>query len=224
MLIQRGKKQETIDGVAFDALCEPYGSLEVDLGTGDGRHVLRRARDQPHRLCIGLDAVAANLIKTAGRALRKPARGGAANALFVIAAVERLPELLIGRADRISVHFPWGTLLEAVVLPKPEILSSIAALGKPDSEIELLINLGIYEDREYAARLAVPTLDQAYLDEVLIPIYAETGIRIDFAEFLRGAVPVRTTWGGRLTLGSGRATLHLRGTVAPSGEICDHAS
>jgi len=222
VLIQRGKKQDLIDAARFTELCTAHEAVEIDLGTGDGRYVLREARAQPERLCIGLDAVAANLVKTSSQALRKPTRGGAANALFVIAAIERLPELLTGCADRITVNFPWGSLLEAVILPRAEVLGAIAALGKPGAEIEILINLGIFEDPEYAARLELPDLDQTYLDEALVPAYAAAGIAVELAQFLRGPAPVRTTWGQRLTLGSGRATLHLRATVAPEGEICDH--
>ena len=64
-------------------------------------------------------------------------------------------------------------------------------------------------------------------DEVLLPAYAAAGIHIELAELLAGRPPNRTSWGMRLTLGSGRETLLLRGRlgrsvhgVAPDGLRC----
>ena len=61
-------------------------------------------------------------VPTAAQARRKPARGGAPNALFIVAAAEALPEPLTGIADEITINYPWGSLLRIVVglLPAAE--------------------------------------------------------------------------------------------------------
>jgi len=213
LLIQRGKKQETIAPEEVRARLEAHDFVHIDLGTGDGKYILRLARDHPEHCCIGLDAVAANLVDTSGRALRKPSRGGAANALFVIAAVETLPPELRGTANKITINYPWGSLLEAVIVPNAAVLEGIVALARPGAEIEILLNLGIFEDEDYLDRLGLPNLDETDLVERLEPALAASGIHIARSAFLRGPTPLPTTWGKRLTLGSGRATLHLVGTI-----------
>ena len=61
----------------------------VDLGTGDGRAVIERARAQPDALVVGIDASAAGMADASRRAARSVPRGGVPNALFVVAAAEQ---------------------------------------------------------------------------------------------------------------------------------------
>ena len=46
---------------------------------------------------------------------RRASRGGPPNALFVVAAAERVPEELHGVADELTILFPWGSLLRGVL-------------------------------------------------------------------------------------------------------------
>ena len=67
------------------------------------------ARRDPDRLVIGLDADAASMRTSARRAARQ--KDGLPNAAFVVAAIESALADLRGVADRVTVHFPWGSLL-----------------------------------------------------------------------------------------------------------------
>jgi 16S rRNA (adenine(1408)-N(1))-methyltransferase len=60
----------------------------IDLGTGDGRRVLRAARARPEILHVGIDANAAGMAEASRRAAR---RGALPNALFAVAAAEHPP-------------------------------------------------------------------------------------------------------------------------------------
>jgi 16S rRNA (adenine(1408)-N(1))-methyltransferase len=62
--------------------------VAIDLGTGDGRYVLRAAAEQPDTLVIGLDADAAAMAAASRRAARRDALP---NALFAVAAAEHPP-------------------------------------------------------------------------------------------------------------------------------------
>jgi 16S rRNA (adenine(1408)-N(1))-methyltransferase len=62
--------------------------VAIDLGTGDGRHVLAVAAARPETLVIGLDANAAGMAEASRRAARK---GALPNALFAVAAAEHPP-------------------------------------------------------------------------------------------------------------------------------------
>ncbi|HKS08585.1 MAG TPA: methyltransferase domain-containing protein [Pyrinomonadaceae bacterium] len=77
----------------------------VDIGTGDGRFVYQSARQNPKKFYIGIDPNVSPLEKISEKIYRKPAKGGAPNALFIQAAVEDLPAELNGVADELHVHF-----------------------------------------------------------------------------------------------------------------------
>ena len=60
--------------------------MAIDLGTGDGRYVLRAAAERPDTLMIGLDANAAGMARASRRGARQ-----LVNALFAVAAAEHPP-------------------------------------------------------------------------------------------------------------------------------------
>ena len=62
------------------------------------------------------------------RAARKPARGGAPNALFVRASAEALPAELGGLATAVTVLLPWASLLHAVAAPDPAVLAGLRGM------------------------------------------------------------------------------------------------
>ena len=86
MKIQLGKKQAELSAAE---LRERIGdrSVLIDLGTGDGSFVHRRAREDASCFCIGIDPVGEAMAVCSSKALKKPAKGGAPNALFVVASV-----------------------------------------------------------------------------------------------------------------------------------------
>ncbi len=101
----------------------------VDIGTGDGRFVYQSARENPKKFYIGIDPNVRPLEKISEKIYRKPAKGGAPNALFVQAAIEDLPAELDGVADEIHVHFPWGSLLRAVAT------GDVVAVAEPAADL-----------------------------------------------------------------------------------------
>ena len=196
-----------------EGLLEGVRDVVVDLGTGDGRFVLRLARARPQALVVGIDALAEPMEASASRAARKPARGGAANALFVACDALAPPAALAGRAGLVTVNYPWGSLLRAVGEPDVPALIRIRRLLRPGGRIVALLNASAAEDGSYAERLALPALEP----EALVPGWEAAGLPVDEARLLAPGEepPHRTTWGQRLVRGSGRATL-LVSAVRPS--------
>jgi 16S rRNA (adenine(1408)-N(1))-methyltransferase len=110
----------------------------VDVGTGDGRAVLARAATAPTSLVIGLDANASAMAEASRRADRR----GPANALFLAAGAEALAgSILAGRADLVTVHFPWGSLLRGVLGLEAPALCGLASLLAPTGRIEALASV-----------------------------------------------------------------------------------
>ena len=67
------------------ALRGPRQTTVVDIGAGTGAFVYEAARRRPDWFCVGLDAERRGMAALAARSLRKPARGGLGNVLFVVA-------------------------------------------------------------------------------------------------------------------------------------------
>ena len=110
----------------------------VDIGTGDGRAVLRRAAAEPRALVVGIDAAASAMFEASRRADRR----GPTNALFLAAGVESLfGTPLTGRAGLVTVQFPWGSLLRGIVGLDDAALCGVASLLGPDGRLEALASI-----------------------------------------------------------------------------------
>ncbi len=110
-----------------------FRAVHVDFGTGDGTFVRRTAKLEPDVLFVGVDAIADNL--------RDASRRAGANALFGRLALEEAPGELAGLADRLTILFPWGSLLRAVTSAEPDALARLRALCKAGAEVRFLFEL-----------------------------------------------------------------------------------
>lgn len=109
----------------------------IDIGTGDGRAVLRAARNAPDHLVIGVDPNAGAMAV----ASRRAARGGMLNALFLAASLESLPSELAGRAGLVRVTLPWGSLLRGLLADDPATHAAVSVLVAPGGRLELFLSL-----------------------------------------------------------------------------------
>jgi|SRR5262245_3330380 len=214
MQIQLGKKTLEFSADELRERINGYEHVLIDIGTGDGLFVYRWAAAHTDTFCIGMDAAALNMREVSAKTIRKPARGGLPNALFVVASLERLPPELEGLADMITINFPWGALLKALVTPDVQSLKAIAGLAQSNARLVALINYSVFKDQEYATRIGLPNLTPEFIQEVLKPNYAAASIEIMGYSFLQKEVPHRTTWGQHLILGSSRETLMIEAVVS----------
>ena len=134
MEISTGKSTCEMNEVEFKHTIEKYARVSVDIGTGDGQFVLHQARRQPGCFFIGIDACRENLVQSARRA--------PANALFIIANALRLPGELAQAASRVTINFPWGSLLEGLLAPHAGLLDGLTGLAKPGAALEVRLNAG----------------------------------------------------------------------------------
>jgi 16S rRNA (adenine(1408)-N(1))-methyltransferase len=172
----------------------------IDIGTGDGRFVYQSARRNPNKFYIGIDPNARPLEKISEKIHRKPAKGGAANVLFVQAAIEDLPSELNGVADEVHVHFPWGSLLRAVATGDVALLENLRRICSEGALLEVVIGIDIARDQSELERLGLTPLSIEFIDEQLFPNYAASGFKI----IERGILPAsewpefNTSWAKRL--------------------------
>jgi 16S rRNA (adenine(1408)-N(1))-methyltransferase len=108
--------------------------VTIDIGTGDGAYALARARTHPAELVVGLDANASAMVEASRRASRD-----LPNAVFLVAAAEAVPSELASLASLVTIHFPWGSLLDALTGSDPHTAGRIAALVAPGGALRLLV-------------------------------------------------------------------------------------
>ena len=132
------------------------------------------------------------------RAEARPSRGGHPNIVFVATGVEHVPLALDGLADRVTVRFPWGSLLRGALGLDGPVAAAIARLVAPDGRLEIVLSI---VDRDGAAvgRGAFGTQDV----ERMATVYAELGLDLTEARRLTPDEVRATgsTWARRLRTG-----------------------
>lgn len=137
----QGRRCLEIDTFALTQMARTHTSALVDLGAGDGRFVAHMARAYPDRLAIGVDACRENLIEQSRRAPE--------NAIFLVANALSLPAELAGIATRLTINFPWGSLL-AGLLDDLAFCERLASLAQPGATLELVVNGGALGEAGWA--------------------------------------------------------------------------
>lgn len=195
----RGKETLCLDAADLAAMARGYAEVLVDLGTGDGRYVRETARAHPDWLAIGLDACREGLRDGSRRA----PRGG--NALFVVANALAPPAALADLATRLTINFPWGSLLRGLLDGNPALLDGLRAIARPGAVLECRLNGGALaeigrplDDGVARARRALMAAGFAVAPGGPTPLEAAA---------LR-ACP--TTWAKRLAFGRDPRAVYLR--------------
>jgi len=172
----------------------------VDIGTGDGLFVYQTARRNPNKFYIGIDANPTTLRKISERIHRRPEKGGAPNVLFIQSTVEELPTELDGVANEVHIHFPWGSLLAAVMTGRQDVLANVRRICTVGALLEIVLGLDPVRDAAELERLEITPIDIPFIDRVLGPLYLSSG----FSIVERGILPgvewskFHTTWAKRL--------------------------
>jgi 16S rRNA (adenine(1408)-N(1))-methyltransferase len=119
-----GSRRFAIDRAALLARAGGAHAVTIDLGTGDGRFVRHLARRAPKTFVIGVDLCRENL--------RDVSRRCSPNALYLIADALALPDDLAGLATRLTINFPWGSLLGGLLAADSGLYAGLRTLAAPD--------------------------------------------------------------------------------------------
>jgi trans-aconitate methyltransferase len=129
----QGRRCLELDTLALVQRARASSHTLLDLGAGDGRFVAQVARANPDSLAIGLDACRENLIEQSRRAPE--------NAIFLVANALTLPAELTEIATRLTINFPWGSLLTGL-LDDPGFCARLVSLVRPGATLEVVVNGG----------------------------------------------------------------------------------
>jgi 16S rRNA (adenine(1408)-N(1))-methyltransferase len=225
-----GRKTTEVDAAWLRDLAARHARTEIDLGTGDGRAVVTEAAADPTSLVVGIDADASTMAERSRRAAATPAKGGHPNAVFVVSGVELLPDELDGIADRVTVRFPWGSLLRGAIGVDPGVARSIARLVGPDGTLELALSIVEHDrlgGRDPAEAPAAAGMDTAVSDaafarlgrpfdegdvERIRAVFGDLGLRLAGVEPMtpEAVAACGSSWARRLRVGRERRAWLVR--------------
>ena len=170
----------------FSRWLEGYAEVLLDLGAGDGKFVVHAARAHRQQFALGVDACRENL--------RVASRSAPANALFVIANACALPEELYGIATRVTINFPWGSLLAGLLAGDPALMDGLSAVMRPGAQVEVRLNASALAE---AGHTLVSGGEQVYERLLEFGFRAARPVRLA-ADTLRS---YPSTWAKRLAFG-----------------------
>jgi methyltransferase family protein len=205
----RGKTSAEIDADGLAAGVAGYDDVLIDVGTGDGRYALHVARTCPTWFAVGVDASRENL--------RRASRKALPNALYVIANAFALPGELGGMASKVTINFPWGSLLTALLDGEPLLVEGLLALARPGATLEVRLNAGALAEAGYALESGGARIRQA-LDEGGFEVACDLP-RLDARELRQ----CPTTWAKRLAYGRDRHAVCLRAMLASETKVREEA-
>ena len=204
----RGKQSIEIEGRELAGRVAGYPHILIDLGTGDGRYVRTIAQAQPANYAIGVDACRENL---RAESLHTPP-----NALYLIANALALPAELDGLATHLTVNFPWGSLLGALLGEDPACVERLAALGRPGARMRVAVRLngGALAEAgwplEEGARRVRQVLTEAGFSVAPLVALGPRELRT-----------CPTTWARRLAFGRDPRAVELRGELTGLWNVAD---
>jgi 16S rRNA (adenine(1408)-N(1))-methyltransferase len=205
----RGKTSAEIDVDRLAAGVAAYDDVLIDVGTGDGCYVLHVARTSPTWFAIGVDVCRDNL--------RRASRKAPPNALYVIANALALPGELGGMASKVTINFPWGSLLTALLDGEPMLVEGLLAISRPGAALEVRLNSGALAEAGYTLESGGARIRQA-LCEGGFEIAGEP-LRLDALELRQ----CPTTWAKRLAYGRDPRAVCLRAKLAGNAEAREEA-
>lgn len=201
MILVKGHNKENLEKSDFESLSKRFNSVILDLGTGDGRFVYKKALENPDKLFLGVDPVEKQLRIYSKRANRKRLK----NILFVLASADDIPSELFSKIDKVYINLPWGTLLEKIIKGDKYFIDNLEKLLKKSGILE--ITLGYTPDLEPSEtkRLDLPTINKDYLvnevSQFFNPIFLLKSIEQIKKEELGN---LESTWSKKLKHGSDR--------------------
>lgn len=202
MRVVVGNKIEEISKQKFQEITSNYSSIEIDLGTGDGRFVYKNALLRKGALFIGIDPSEKQLEIYSKKAVKENVQ----NSIYVVASFEMLPNELKGTADKVYITFPWGTLLENIVVPTKGGLDKLLELLKEKGELEIILGYAQELEPSETKRLNLPPIHLGLINDIIVPAFEERGFHTkEFYEMTKKQlVDVETTWAKKLRFGRDR--------------------
>ncbi len=180
--------------------------MHVDLGAGDGSFVANLATRDSGTLYIGVEPNHASLVDVSRR--RRPRDLLESNVCFVLGSWQDLPGELSGVAARVTVLFPWGSLLQAAAIADDTFVDAIRGIAAPGAQLELVTAIDAVTDAGELRRLGLDGVEPEGIAEA----WRSRGLAVEQAQ-LAASHPYQTTWWRRIRHRPGRVATLTRVTL-----------
>lgn len=130
----RGKVSLVLNTTDLYARLANYNRIMLDLGTGDGKFAFCHADKFPNHFVIGVDSCRENL--------HEYSRAKLQNLLYIIASAQALPHELHGLVSHITINFPWGSLLESLLIGDDRLLHGLESVASSSAAVDIRLNGG----------------------------------------------------------------------------------
>lgn len=203
----KGNKLIEIIQSEFSELVKTFSNVEIDFGTGDGRFVYKNAFKDLTTLYIGIDANEKQMMRYSREIQRKKL----SNAILLLGSLELIPEELYETTNMLYVHFPWGSLLEAITKPTKPYLLKLSKLLKIGGVMKIILGYDKDFEPSETQRLELPELDLNYIRENIIPEFQKIGLsNIKLEETNKTELKkIESTWSKKLSFGKTRKVFKL---------------
>jgi len=195
----RGRKSLELDFNGLMDRLANHNRITLDLGTGDGRYVRTLAEEHADWFIIGVDSCRENL--------REYSQAKLQNMLFVITSAQNLPTELNGLISQITINFPWGSLLESLLINDSKLMCRLKSIARSTTSIDLHLNGGALAE---AGTTLEAGAEKIYNNLIRSGWQIENPVVIN-ANALRS---FPTTWAKRLAFGRDPRAMALSGTFA----------
>ena len=199
----RGKTHTELGIDEFRERLAGYQHIHLDVGTGDGRYVRYLAARHPDRFVIGVDTCRENL--------REHSRADLPNALFVIAAAQALPRELHGLVSHLTINFPWGSLLQALVKHDATFLNGLTSLAGRSASLDLCLNGGALAEAGWMLDAGMEEIRQSL---------RQAGWQVKASRLLDAAAlrAFPSTWARRLAHGRDPRAILISGSLSSGAQ------
>jgi len=210
--IINGKNTKSLSEESFSDLVVKFENVCVDIGTGNGTYVYKQAIKNTNVLFIGIDPVKENMIKVSSKIVKRY-KNSLCNILLMISSVENIPSALNGIADRITIYFPWGILLEGIVKPIEYLMKKIVCVAKDKASFDFITTYSENCDGNEIIKRRLPEIDSSYFDEKYTKKLNEIGLILKSVNVLSNneLKNFDSQWAKKLAFGKSRQFFRLEG-------------
>ena len=130
----RGKASLDLNMTELHARLANYNRILLDLGTGDGKFAFCHADNFPNHFVISVDSCRENL--------HEHSRARLPNLLYLIASAQNLPAELNGLVSHVTINFPWGSLLESLLIDGTHLMRRLESISSSTAFVDVRLNSG----------------------------------------------------------------------------------
>ncbi|MBW6441518.1 class I SAM-dependent methyltransferase [Patescibacteria group bacterium] len=201
MLVVIGNKKEELKKDGFQNLINGYENVVLDIGTGDGRFVYKKALENKTNFYVGMDPAEKQMEIYSKKANRKRLK----NCLFIVGSVNNIPPELFSCINKIYINLPWGTLLENIAKGNVNFAEKVHNLLKKDGVLEIIFGYLPELEPSETKRLGLPDISEGENINQILSSFKKLFEIEEMRELSKKDIGnIETTWAKKLKHGRDR--------------------